>query len=651
MCGIAGLYHLNGADANPVLLQHMLDVQRHRGPDDQGVHLFSLRGGRSCAVEARETGPLRRGLEGALGCNRLAIQDLSRRARQPMSNPQGDVVIAFNGAIDNASEQRMTLEGAGRTFRTRSDTEVLLQLYEHVGFAEMLDRIEGMFALCLVDLRRQEIHLARDPFGVKPLYWVQQRQTFLFASEVKSFLAHPEFMPEIDTEALDEYLAFRHCAGSRFLLKGVEQLKPGHWLRLTPQGRRLTSYWQIPDGSGKVDMDGSRAVDTLDRLLSNSVTSKLNADVPVGCQLSGGIDSSLVALYAGEDTEGGIDTFSVTFPEAAYSEAPWIAQATGAGRNHTFQLDQTYFLNHLTSATWHLDQPLSLPNAIGLYGLAERARPHATVLLTGEGADELLGGYRRFHDAALRQRFGAWMPLLSRMPFLTGRLARHRHCRESGADAFIVSSRAFSPGRLAQLRPEVDWERAHASRRAIFDQGRSDLLNNCLKYEMQTHMVDLLVRQDKMMMAHSIETRVPFLDRRLVSFVRSLPVEHLIGSRLLIRGGPARNTKTLAKTLAGRTFGDAFAYRPKSGFPLPLETYFSGARFRETMEDVLLPGMRRRGWVQADTVRRWWEDERTPPAMVAARLWIPIALEVWAQLFLEQEVQSSTRTDAIVCAT
>lgn len=636
MCGITGYYNLGGASADPFVVQQMLDVQRHRGPDDQGMQLFSLRSGQSCAVRPGRAEPARRPLEGAVGCNRLAVLDLSRRARQPMSNPEGTAFIAFNGAIYNASEQRKALEAAGFVFRSRSDTEVLLHLYEHVGFAEMLNRIEGMFGLCIVDLRRREINLARDPFGIKPLYWVQQGQTFLFSSEVKSFLVHPEFTPEVDMEALDEYLAFRYCAGERFLLRGVRQLKPGHWLRLTPEGRQVMSYWQIPDCPDKRDIARDRAVETLDVLLADSVASRLKADVKVGCQLSGGIDSSLVTRYASGHSSAGIDTFSIIFREAAYSEEQWVTQAAAAGRSHRFLLEETHFFDRLIPATWHLDQPLSLPNAIGLYMLAEQARPHATILLSGEGADELFGGYTRFYEAALRQRFRPWLPVLGRMPGLRRRLPHRLRGGETEADAFIKASRAFSCGRLSQLRPEMDWRQVLAPRRAIFDQGESDELSNCMKYDMQTYMVDLLVRQDKMMMAHSIETRVPFLDRRLVSFVRSLPVEHLVGSRMLTAGGPARNTKILPKELAHRTFGEAFAYRPKSGFHLPLETYFAGARFREMMEDVLLPGMKRRGWLRAQTVRDWWENRNAAPRKMASRLWIPMALEVWAQLFLDR---------------
>jgi len=641
MCGIVGYYNLDGAAADRFVLQGMLDIQRHRGPDDQGMRLFSLRSGQSCPAEIGDAEPGAHYFEGAVGCNRLAILDLSRQARQPMSNSKGTVFIIFNGEIYNATDQRRVLEAAGFAFRSRSDTEVLLHLYEYVGFAEMLNRIEGMFALCIVDLRRREINLARDPFGIKPLYWVQQGQTFLFSSEVKSFLVHPEFTPQVDLEALDEYLAFRYCAGARFLLKGVRQLKPGHWLRLSPEGRRITPYWQIPDCPEKREMDRAQAVEELDALLADSVASRLKADVKVGCQLSGGIDSSLVTRYASGHSPAGMDTFSIIFREAAYSEEPWIAQAAATGRNHRFLLEETSFLDHLIPATWHLDQPLSLPNAIGLYVLAEQARPHATVLLSGEGADELFGGYNRFYEAALRQRFRSWLPVLGRMPGLRRRLPHRLRGGETEADAFIASSRAFSCGRLSQLRPEMDWRQVLAPRRAIFDQGESDELSNCMKYDMQTYLVDLLVRQDKMMMAHSIETRVPFLDRRLVSFVRSLPVEYLVGSRMLTARGPARNTKILPKELAHRAFGEAFAYRPQSGFPLPLEIYFAGARFREMMEDVLLPGMKRRGWLRAQTVRDWWEKRKAAPKKAASRLWIPIALEVWAQQFLDRSPGSA----------
>jgi asparagine synthase (glutamine-hydrolysing) len=640
MCGIAGYYNIDRTATDPSVLKQMLDIQRHRGPDDQRMYLFSLKSGQSREVGGGRAEGIDGGFEGAVGFNRLSIVDLSRRARQPMRNHEGTLLIAFNGEIYNASDYRRKLEAVGFTFRSRADTEVLLHLYEHIGFDAMIEQIEGMFAICIVDMRRGEIHLARDPFGIKPLYWTQQGRTLLFASEVKSFLAHPQFRAEIDVEALDEYLAFRYCAADRFLLRGVHPLEPGRRLRLTMDGMTIQRYWQIPDIPDKLNLDKPSAIEMLDGLLCRSVESHLMGDVAIGCQLSGGIDSSLVAARASRHVRPRLQTFSVIPRQPAYSEERWISQVAQAISidSHRLLLDESYVLDHLDPATWHLDQPLGMPSTIGVYLLAERAKDLFKVLLSGEGADELFGGYSRFHDAALRERIMPWMPILGRVPRWGHRLARRLKCARTAADAFMMSSLTLSPRRLLELRPEADLEGVLVRRRTIFDQGKADHLSNCMKYDMQTYMVDLLVRQDKMSMAHSIETRVPFLNRQLVSFVRSLPVEYFVRAGILWPRGHSRNTKILLKELARRTFGEAFAYRPKSGFNLPADCYFAHPQFTEIMEEQLLPGMRRRGWLQESAVRRWWRDGGTTRHGVAMMLWVPVALEVWAQLFLDRKI-------------
>lgn len=653
MCGIAGYYNIDRTAADPSVLKRMLDIQRHRGPDDQGMYLFSLKNRQSREVgDGRATG-LDGGFEGTIGFNRLSIVDLSRLARQPMSNPEGTLLIAFNGEIYNAPDCRRELKAAGFTFRSSSDTEVILHLYEHAlnqngsghaGFDAMLEHIEGMFAICIVDLRRGEIHLARDRFGIKPLYWTQQGQTLLFASEVKSFLMHPQFRTDINMEALDEYLAFRYCAADRFLLRGVHPLEPGHRLRLTMDGLTIQKYWEIPDVPDKVNLDKPSVIETLNGLLCRSVESHLMGDVAVGCQLSGGIDSSLLTARASRSVRPRLHTFSVILRQPAYSEERWISQVAHAVSidSHRLLLEEPYVLDRLAPATWHLDQPLGMPNTIGDYVLAEMARDLVKVLLSGEGADELFGGYGRFHDAALRERILPWMPILGKVPRWGHRLARRLKCSRTAADAFMMSSLILSPTRLLDLRPEADLERVLDRRRTIFEQGKADHLSNCMKYDMQTYMVDLLVRQDKMSMAHSIETRVPFLDRQLVSFVRSVPAEYFVGAGILWPRGHARNTKILLKEIARRTFGETFAYRPKSGFVLPAYSYFAHPQFTEMMEDSLLPGMRRRGWIRENVVRRWWRDGGATRQGVAMMLWVPVALEVWAQLFLDRNTTPAT---------
>jgi asparagine synthase (glutamine-hydrolysing) len=513
-----------------------------------------------------------------------------------MVNPSGTVVLACNGEVYNAFDFMPELEAAGFRFRSRTDTEVLLYLYERFGLDGMLDRLNGMFAMVIADLRSHEIHVVRDHFGIKPLYWTHAGSAVLFASEAKAFLAHPAFTPAIDEDHVDEHLAFRYVAGEGSLLKGVHQLRPGHRLRITPDGVTTTRYWSIPDGTTEARLTRNDAIDRLDALMRRSVSSQLLSDVKVGCQLSGGIDSSLVTVYAGAEA-GNMDAFSVVFDDPKFSEDRWISEAaaTANAASHRFRFSETSFVGPLERATWHMDQPISHPNSLGIWLLAENARARVTVLLSGEGADEVFGGYTRY------------------VPHL------------QPAEAFVRATQFQPASKLARLRPGADLGPALARREALFREGGGTHLSNCLKYDMQTYLVDLLVRQDKMTMAHGVENRVPFLDRRVVDFARTLPDEHLVGDGA---------TKIVVKDLARRTFDDAFVSRSKGAFNLPLSQYFRGRQFTELMEDRLLPGMRQRGLVNEAAVRELWSRSLSAPALTEI-VWIPVALELWAQQFVD----------------
>ena len=574
MCGIAGFVNLDGAPADARVLSAMTDMVRHRGPDDRGALCVALRGGMP---------------DTALGFHRLSILDLSTLGHQPMSGAGGTAVM-FNGEIYNAQDLQAELEQAGDRFRSRSDAEVILALYERHGIDAVMERLDGMFAIVIADPRHGVVHLVRDHFGIKPLYWTQCGQTVMFASEAKAFLAHPSFRAEIDAAHVDELLAFRYVAGEGSLLKGVRHVRPGHRLTIAPDGVRSVRYWRIPDHPDTSALTRPEAVDRLADLLAGSVRAQLRSDVKVGCQLSGGIDSSLVAILA-----GGVDSFSIVFDEAKFSEEQWIVTAAAAARSasHRFNFDGGAFIDALDAASWHMDQPISVPNSLALWLLAQRSREHVTVLLSGEGADELFAGYARFANADTVD-----------------------------AEVFIRATQFHSDGRLAKLRPGADLRPAIDKRRALFLEGRADQLSNCLKYEMQTHLVDLLSRQDRMMMAHGIENRVPFLGRDVVEFARTLAPQHLAG-------------KTVVKDLARRSFAAAFVDRRKAGFNLPLGQYFRSARFVELMEDRLLPGMAARGLVDVAVVRRWWRRALSAPSTTEG-FWIPVALELWAQQFIDR---------------
>ncbi len=621
----------------------MADAIRHRGPDDQGFRLFSLEAGKSAEFRRESPPPPTPAFPGAVGFNRLSILDLSEHGHQPMCNADGSVFIVYNGEVYNAFDYTAELEAAGFRFRSRSDTEVILYLYERYGFEGMLERLNGMFAIVIVDLNKGELHIARDHLGVKPLYWTMvgsggAGRTFMFASEVKAFLSHPAFRAELDEENLDEYLTFRYCASDRYLLKHVKQLPPGHRLRLTHSGVTVSRYWQVSDPQ-KIAMSPDEALDGLDRLLRDSVKSQLLSDVKVGCQLSGGIDSSLVSVFARSHFDADMDTFSVVFQDQAYSEERWMTQAAVRANadSHRFMFTERVFFDNLDRATWHLDQPLNHPNSLGIDLLARRSRELVTVLLSGEGADELFGGYLRYYYAAMRPRAMPWLGMLSRLPGVgrkfTSIFGEHSM---SDADVFIMASAYQRAVDLLSARPGADLARVMQRRRDIFAEGRSDHLSNCLKYDLQTYLVDLLVRQDKMTMSHSLENRVPFLDRPLVDFVRTLPSNFLIGSSLRLRDSRMRNTKVILKRLAARVFDDQFVYRPKSGFSLPLTHYYAQPEFRELMEDRLLPGLRKRGLVREDILASWWRQASGMSQRISETLWIYIAFELWAQRFLDQ---------------
>ena len=385
MCGIAGFVNLDGAPADAGVLGAMTDIIRHRGPDDRGTLCLSLRGGTP---------------DIALGFQRLKILDLSSRGHQPMASPDGSTALLFNGEIYDAFDYKAELERDGYRFRSSTDTEVILALYERVGLERMLERLNGMFAIVIADTRRGVVHLLRDRVGIKPLYWTQCGTTVLFASEAKAFLAHPAFRAEIDPAEVDELLAFRYVAGEASLLKGVRHVQPGHRLTITPDGVKQTRYWSIPDPE-KLRLSREDAVDRLDHLLGRSVKAQLRSDVNVGCQLSGGVDSSLVTVLARSHHGSDLNAFSIVFDEPKFSEEQWIltAAATARAASHRFVFDEAAFIGALDAASWHMDQPIGHPNSLALWLLARHSREHATVLLTGEGADELFGGYRRFYDA------------------------------------------------------------------------------------------------------------------------------------------------------------------------------------------------------------------------------------------------------------
>ncbi len=634
----------------------MADIGRHRGPDDQGFRVFSLREGVSADYHRHGTPPEGR-FSGGVGFNRLSILDLSPRGHQPMANPAGTIFIAFNGEVYNAFDYTKDLEAKGYKFRSTSDTEVILYLYEEYGIEGCLERLNGMFAFVITDLRSREMHIARDHLGIKPLYWAQHDGALLFASESKSITAYPGFPRELDPDMLDEQLLFRYNAGDGFLVKGIKQLRPGFRMHIDAAGTvKVQRYYDIPD-SDSLAMTDDEAQERFEAIFERSVKSQLISDVKLGCQLSGGIDSSLVTSVARERFGQDLDAFSIIFEDNAVSEERWMRQAAEKTRtiNHCYPLTFEYFFDNIRDATWHYDYPLNLGNAVGLYMLAEEARKHVTVLLSGDGADELMGGYPRFFLAALRPWVMNLLPAMRGIPGLGAKLARNFDVPEGLDDEgwFIKHSSSMRDWQVLALRPDADLDTPLERRREIFREGHSTFLNNCCKFDMQTFMVELLIRQDKMMMAHSVENRVPFLDRDVVALGRAVPQHLRVSDQVLRPSAMAAGTKVLLKRMAEKRFGYEFVHRRKLGFGLPLMDYFTDPRFEEMLNDSLLPGIASRGWIDPRVVKQWYQrikDRRDIWSLEA--MWSIVSLEIWAQECLDAKAdpRRSTRRPLVAKA-
>lgn len=631
MCGFAGYLLTNTVETNKQTIQSMTVLQRHRGPDDTGaaavhfgrahIQLFDFNGELNMEIPA----------ELMFGFNRLSILDLSANGHQPMLSPDGKVALMMNGEIYNAFEYTHRLQQLGYRFRGTSDTEVALYLYCEYGIEGMLSRLNGMFAFAIADVSLQKLFLVRDRFGIKPLYVLQQPGRLAFASEMKSFRALPNFHFEPDDTYLDEFLLFRNII-NRTLFKNIENIPPGEYWEITPAGKiTRKAYYRVSQEQGVMlpDEDAFMALDTT---LSQCVRRQMISDVKLGCQLSGGVDSSLVAAYASRFVpKGALETISIIFDDPHFSEAPYINQAAEklGLRSHQYTMHGDYFFDMIDKVTWHFEQPLNHPSTTGIYLLSQKAKEHVTVLLSGEGSDEALAGYPRFVDTIRN-------PYLSRT-FLS-RLKHNRRCLPdflryyTDPDARMVMSSAFGGMYNAVLlKPDFIMENALAHRLSVLKNIQDpDKINRHRKYELLTYLPDLLMRQDKMSMAHSIENRVPFLDNELVTLAFRLPSQLLVGSH---NGKP--QGKKLLKDICATVFDTTFAFRRKEGFGIPLKLFMKSRAFKERWESEWLPGIRKRGIFNPTYLQQIYANLPAATPMDLESLWLMVGFELWAKQYLD----------------
>lgn len=630
MCGFTGYFNLNNTkETGNQIIRQMLSIQKHRGPDDSGIVAINTKERLFENVSISEDVNFKNPSDLIFGFNRLSILDLSPAGHQPMISPNGKVILMMNGEIYNAFDYKPELEQKGYVFKSTSDTEVILHLYSEYGMDKMISMLNGMFAMAIYDFDLDTLFLARDRFGIKPLYILQQGNRLAFGSEMKSFKPLPNFKFEPDFSKLDEFLLFRNVINDT-LFKNIVNCTPGTYLSIKNGSIDSHVYYEI-DTEGAQTISNEDAENQLENALQKSVDSQMISDVKLGCQLSGGVDSSLVSYYAAESlNEGNLETISIIFKDPRFSEEKYIDKVAKQLdlKAHKYEMDAQYYFDVLEKAIWHFEHPLNHPNTIGIYLLSQEAKKHVTVLLSGEGADECLAGYSRFTRALQ-------VPYFKR-EFLGGLKRNSKHALEYlgyfiNPKKRMVMETAFGSLTTAHsLKSNFNLDKAIKERVATLNKLKGNTNLKQRKYELLTYLPDLLMRQDKMSMAHCIENRVPFLDNTMVSTSLNISGDLLIGKH----NGKEEN-KILLKDICASKFGEDFAYRDKMGFGIPLREFFSSEVFKQKWNTKIAPGIQKRGLFQINELNSWINNINNVSAEQLDAIWLMLGFELWAQHYLD----------------
>ena len=618
----------------------MTDTIRHRGPDDSGVYQDRW---------------------ASLGFRRLAIIDVAG-GHQPMPNEDASKYIIFNGEIFNHASLRPALEEAGHRYTNRSDTETILHAYKEYG-ADCVLKFRGMFAFAIWDRTARKLFCARDRLGKKPFYYYWDGRTFVFGSEIKAVLQHPAVSAQFEQSLLPEYLAFGYVSEERTLFRGIRKLMPGHHLTLdlaaaSPQPQ-IRQYWDIPDPQPESRSDESWIKECRDRL-EQTVCMRLMSDVPLGMFLSGGVDSSAIAALMKRNFDGPVKSFAVGYQEAEFSELAYARTVSNAiGTEHTeVVVGMDDFFNALPRLIWHEDEPITWPSSVSLFFVSQLARKHVTVVLTGEGSDEMFGGYARYRHYEMNQR---WLRMYRVVPeplraLIRGQVATtpllNSTVRRKLQHTFVGRGEdleslyldnfysAFSQAgqralfrKLPDTSPYAGYRRYWDSKPALGD------LERLLFADQKTYLVELLMKQDQMSMATSIESRVPFLDHEFVEFSTRVP------AHMKLRNGEG---KYIVKKAIEGLVPHEIIYRKKMGFPTPLRQWL-----RDPRAGGLFDIMRAKDGLLAEYI--------DPPALenllhlqvsgredATDRIWRLLTLQLWGDMFLTGKREE--RWDGVMAA-
>jgi len=630
MCGICGIFDAGGGGVfHGPLVRRMASMIAHRGPDEEGYHVT-----RHCV----------------LGHRRLKIIDLSPRGRQPMANEDGTIWVSFNGEIYNYLELRDGLIRRGHQFRSQTDTEVLVHLYEEKG-ENLLDDLNGMFAFALWDAKRGRLLLARDRFGKKPLYYFIDGSRLLFASEIKGIIADPSVPRQIDPEALSAYLSLGYVPCPASIFKGIQKLPPASWMTIeidcAMHGLKIDGphrYWTLryqPDSR----LTETECVPRIQDLIRDAVRVRLFSDVPLGAFLSGGLDSSTVVAAMAEVGETPVETFTAGFEEESFDELHFAEiVAKRFGTNHHVLHCSPNILEILPKLVHHYDEPFADSSAIPTYCISVAARKQTTVILTGDGGDEIFAGYTRYDDGMhLWRQQNTWSGILARgiyrflvdcYPVKARGWGILNKRSLPALDSYIVDLCIYQPPHKQALLAH-EWSalsdgQAFRLGHDLADVvGGDEFLSRMQGMDQMLYLPDdILVKVDRASMAVGLETRAPLLDYRLAEFMSTVP------ENLRYRNGIK---KYLLKQAVRAKLPAEIVHRPKMGFAVPLKHWFCG-QAAELVRDVLLSkSARERGIFRPQELQRL-VDGHNGGRDFSSQIWAAVFFESWCQTWLDHSV-------------
>ncbi len=638
MCGIAGTFNSNKSiDSLYEMGNRLIEKINHRGPDGHGVAVRQCSGGGNVL----------------LAHARLSIIDLSNHAAQPMQTPNGNWII-FNGEIYNYADLRTELKTVGISFRTKSDTEVILHAYEYWGLA-CFDRFIGMWAIALWDEHKGELILSRDRLGIKPLYFAEKDSTWYFGSEPKVILEQLPELRQANLQAVSDYFSYRQVLGTDSFFQGISKLEAGTHLIISNNGHRTIRYWSLDAVTDKENPDIETVSEKVKELLGSSVQYRMLADVPVGSFLSGGLDSSILVQQMASRHPNAIKTFSIGFAEEGFNEFDYArAVSEHLATEHTeVNLDAEQYLECLQKMLLIKDAPLAVPNEIALHVLSKRLKKDVTVVLSGEGADELFGGYGRIfrsaYDYERVQQYGQ-----SNIPDELHKNLMNKYAElnwNDGLDHFLgqYSYMALSTKREL-FNPEIveklngDLYRRHYFEGLWANLEGMPLTDKYIWLFQRVHLEGLLGRLDSATMSASVEGRVPFVDHRLVEYVNGLPIDYKMHWRsvddknkaALLNSNQISEKHDITKYILRKKFSNALpkaiSQRRKVGFPVPLAKWMSGSLRDYATEYLLGADARSRDLFQAKSLKKLL-TAKNMNAQTSINIWMMLNLEKWLRSY------------------